>query len=250
MQELCLEARYAIIGQELGEQGTPHLQGYVYFKNARRLSTLKFVCQRVHWEVARGDAQQNFDYCSKDGQFWEHGTIPVSAGDKGKMEKERWDSARSLAIAGDIEAIPSDIFIRYYRTLKSIKTDYMAPIPDADGVTGIWIYGRAGVGKSRKAREDYPGAYMKMCNKWWDGYHGHDNVIIDDIDVRHAVLGHHLKIWSDRYAFLAENKGGAMMIRPLKIIVTSQYSIEEIWDDQHTQEALCRRFQVIHMTNL
>lgn len=45
-------------------------------------------------------------------------------------------------------------------------------IEDSDHLRGVWIWGRAGVGKSRLAREKYPEAYPKLCNKWWDGYTG------------------------------------------------------------------------------
>lgn len=247
LETLADDARYCILGQEVGEGGTPHIQGYFYFPNARRLSSLRLICRRAHWEIARGDAQSNFDYCSKDGQYAEFGTMPQSAADRGRQEAARWDNAKELAISGQLEEIPSDIYIRYYRTLKTIRKDHMPLIPDANDVTGVWFWGRAGVGKSRRAREEYPLSYMKMCNKWWDGYQDQATVIIDDIDSKHAVLGHHLKIWADRYAFLAETKGGALMIRPEKIIVTSQYRIDEIWEDQHTIEALCRRFQVINI---
>lgn len=61
-------AKY-VIGREIGEEGTPHLQGYVNFNGLIRFSTLKRQWPRCHWEAARGSEQQNIKYCSKDGGF-------------------------------------------------------------------------------------------------------------------------------------------------------------------------------------
>lgn len=64
---------------------------------------------------------------------------------------------------------------------------------------GVWYVGDSGAGKSFNARKDYPDAYIKNCNKWWEGYKKEKYVIMDDIDKNHECLGHHLKIWTDHY---------------------------------------------------
>ncbi len=115
---------------------------------------------------------------------------------------------------------------------------------DAPELRGVWIYGSSGVGKSVYARKKFPNAYPKLCNKWWDGYQSQENVIMDDIGKEHKCLGQQLKIWGDRYGCILENKGGSMPSAHVHFVVTSQYSIEDIfWEDKHTQEALLRRYE-------
>lgn len=60
------KSKYFIIGEEKGEQGTPHLQGYVEFKNPIDFSSIKNICNRLHLEKTRGSRKQNIDYCSKE----------------------------------------------------------------------------------------------------------------------------------------------------------------------------------------
>lgn len=63
-----------IIGKEVGESGTPHLQGYVTSKTKFRWSELKLP-KEIHWEKAVGSAAQNMNYCSKDGDYVISGLI-------------------------------------------------------------------------------------------------------------------------------------------------------------------------------
>jgi len=55
-----------IVGKEVGEQGTPHLQGYIEFIFKIRPLSLK-LNKGIHWEKTKGTKEQNIEYCSKDG---------------------------------------------------------------------------------------------------------------------------------------------------------------------------------------
>jgi hypothetical protein len=241
-------AQYYVVGSEVAPTtGQRHLQGYLQLKKRARRTELAKVIS-CFWAPAKGDDLQNYEYCTKDGDFVEYGTRRELH--PGKRERRRWDEARDLAQRGLLGDIDSQLFIQHYGNLRAIMRDHMRAPEGLDGVCGVWIHGEAGVGKSFRARADYPNAYLKMCNKWWDGYQFQDNVIVDDFDKGHAALAHHLKIWADSYPFVAEIKGTAVCIRPKIICVTSQYSPEDIWEDAETLDAIRRRFKVIHMSKL
>lgn len=60
---------YMIMGKETcPTTGTPHIQGYAIFKDPQRISSLKKILPRAHWEKANGTPQQNINYCSKGDQ--------------------------------------------------------------------------------------------------------------------------------------------------------------------------------------
>ena len=67
-----------IIGREVGQEGTPHLQGYVIMEKKTTLVEMKKLFPRAHLEVAKGSPEQNKIYCSKDGKFQEFGVFQKS----------------------------------------------------------------------------------------------------------------------------------------------------------------------------
>lgn len=57
------------IGKEVGEQGTPHLQGYLELKDKKRFTYLKNILPRAHIFKAKGNKEENLSYTQKEGDF-------------------------------------------------------------------------------------------------------------------------------------------------------------------------------------
>lgn len=239
-------ADYVILGHEVGKEGTHHLQGYCAMKKRFRLSGMKKLMPRAHLEIMQGTSQQASDYCKKDGKFHEYGILPQTGP---AANKTKWEKAYEDAKLGKMDDIPKDMLVRYYHAFKRIRQDNPGDPADLEDTCGIWYYGPTGIGKSTRARKDWPNFYDKPLNKWWDGYLGQPNILLDDVDQKHGEwLGHLLKRWTDKFPFSAEMKGTTIYIRPKKIIVTSQYRLEEVFcSDMLEQEALQRRFTVIEL---
>lgn len=80
--------KYLIIGKEVGESGTPHLQGFCITEAPIRFSTLKgIIGQRAHVERAMGTSAQAADYCKKENDFEEFGTFPGRQGARSDLDE-------------------------------------------------------------------------------------------------------------------------------------------------------------------
>jgi len=252
---------YCIVGGEIGEDGTPHYQGFVQMENRKLGTQMKKLLPRAHLEPMRATSEEARDYCKKDGNYVEcpgpQAFISVTrvggGGASGGLAKAaRYKSAIALAKKADFDAMEEehpDMYWNSYHTMKRIAMDNPQVPQTLNKLQNEWIYGVPGVGKSYKARTENPGVYIKLHNKWWLGYKGEKVVLYDDLSKTDATwIGDFLKTWCDHYPFPAETKGDGMVIRPEKIIVTSNYSIEELFGhDESLCSAIKRRFKVTHL---
>lgn len=237
------KVKYIAFSREVGESGTPHLQGYLSWRTPQRLAACKKLNPRAHFERMRGSFLQNDIYITKQAELEEYGTKPKDPEDSGRAEIARWDAARANARAGEFDAIPSDLYIRYFGNFKRIRMEASRNDGNIDQLDNYWIWGRTGSGKSTLARQLAVNRYDKMVNKWWDNYAGEESVLIEDIGQDCAWLGDFLKIWADHYPFRCEVKGDTMMIRPKRIVCTSNYHPNSIFK-QGDLEAIERRFKI------
>lgn len=66
---------YIVFGREVGESGTPHLQGTVCFSTRKRLQQVIAIIGQCHAQPTR-QLLESIEYCKKDGDFTEWGTPP------------------------------------------------------------------------------------------------------------------------------------------------------------------------------
>jgi len=239
---------YLVYGREKGEEGTPHLQGCIKFKEKKSLAQMKKLQPRAHWETCRS-VQASTVYCKKDGDVFEKGTPPQKNG--GDSQQERAEKNKRLMTISLEELVESGELaltqVPLVKKARVILAQEHKPYQH-DSTRGIWIYGPPGVGKTHRAREYEGTIYIKAQNKWFDGYEGEDNIVIDDFDTKGECLSHYMKIWSDKWSCSGEIKGGTVHLQHKRLIVTSNYHPCQIWTvDAVLCAAIERRFEIIHI---
>lgn len=80
-----IDCRYLVFGQEVAETGTPHLQGFIYFRNERSWNEVQKLLSPSHIEVKQGKNSEAAAYCKKGSQpkaEWE--TLGTTGSNYGK----------------------------------------------------------------------------------------------------------------------------------------------------------------------
>lgn len=245
---LCtsLPVMYIIYGYEIGKNGTKHLQGYCELNHKMRLNTIKKLgigFERMHIEKRKGTQSQAIEYCKKDNDWIEYGTpktlrqgqrndldeVRIAARDQGMKEVSTWGNLQEIRVA--------EKYLQYNEPKRTWKP------------TVTWIWGPTGTGKSRYAHETLPDAYTKSdSTKWWDGYDGQRDVILDDYRGDWMKLSELLTL-IDRYERRIEYKGGSRQFLAKNIIITSCKHPQEVYQvpDENINQLLRRIDNIKHL---
>jgi len=227
--------------REKGENGTEHLQGYLQLHRKGRISVLKKVNARAHWEARRGTHEEALAYVSKeesrvDGP-WSYGT-PTRQG-------ERTDVLAFLEAAATVTEYQlalkyPDAWVKYWRAAERFRR---LSRPPRDFKTECTVlYGAPGSGKSSYCATHFQDAYWKPKGEWWDGYANEEVVVIDEFygwlpfDLLCRIL--------DRYPLMVPTKGGFLTFTSKKVLITSNKHPREWYDPGRiTWGALARRIE-------
>lgn len=234
------ETNYLVFGRETGASGTRHLQGYVEFKSKRRFNRVKtLISPRVHLESRRGTGAQAAEYCQKDGDYEEYGSLGVTQqGRRTDLEsvKAILDAGGSI---GDIAQSHFSQYLQYRRGLEEYVELKNPPSTRPDLKVYV-LWGSTGVGKSRLAHHLFTGLghVYDPSLRWFDGYRGEETVLLDDFR-GDGIPGHFLLRVLDIYPLRVPVKGSFITWNPSRIIITSNE--EPPWQFIRERDPLMRR---------
>lgn len=242
---------------EVGEKGTPHLQGCFQLKRKVRLGGAKKVFGAIaHYEVMKGRWEQAAAYCQKEdtraeGGFTASWGVPTTQGkrtDLAVLHTALLEGASNKVLWGQQFATMA----KYFKAVDRYHLEQMEPRTTAPTV--YVLYGDAGTGKSRsaydfaksKGLEIYsPVAPNGSKSLWWDGYAQQPVVVLDDF--YGWITWSSLLRLLDRYAVKVQSKGGSVEFNSPHIFITSNAPPEQWYyaAPGRMEAALYRRFSIV-----
>lgn len=239
------EVKYCIWQKERGENGTPHIQGYVVFVGTKRLEWVKRHCSaRAHWEFRRGTHAQAKAYCEKEETRIEG---PHSIGDdadvpNGSGVRTDLSVLKTALDENDLPQVWQDhfsIMLKYYRGADAYlqksrkrKRNFRTEV--------FGYFGETGIGKTYHALNTWPEAYwFPKGGKWWLNYNGENVVIFDEFvgDIQYTLL---LRLL-DCTPLQVEDKGTYVEFTATVVVILSNYSPLQWYPKVPTLKPLLRR---------
>lgn len=227
-----LPYEYLCYGKEIcPTTGREHLQGYVYLKNAKTFSAMVKLMKPRNISACNGTSDANIKYTSKDGNFLEFGERP-NQGSRNDIH-----SIQELIETGNCTMRDIVKEATSYQSVRMAEIKFKYFEPTRNWKTQVyWFHGPSGTGKTKKAFEMCDDPYICMeDNKWWEGYDGHEDVIIDDYRRDFCKFKVLLQLL-DRYPMRVECKGASRQFRAKRLFITSPKSPKVTWEGRTDEE--------------
>jgi len=173
---------YIVFGREIAPTtGTPHLQGYTEVKNSTTWNTFRTILgPRAAFKSCEASGPANADYCKKDGDYREAGTLRPGQGVRTDLKMVA-DSVKQGKKLKEVSQMYPEQFIKFHQGIGKL-IGLQEPSRTAKPWV-LWLWGPPGTGKSRSAFELGQRAgsyYYKDLTLWWDHYEQQQVCIFDD----------------------------------------------------------------------
>lgn len=221
-------------GFEVGEKGTPHIQGFIRFKNAKTLSATKrhLGSKRYHLKPMRGTDFENWTYTSKDGKTaFSYGEPPIDG-----EEESVWATIVKMIDDG---FTTNEIIRRFPETAMRCITAVEKYRLDVDRINAKWrdvetvyISGRTGIGKTRFVMEKfgYHNVYRATDKKNpFDMYAGQEVLVFEEF--RSSFKIEDMLNWLDGYPIELPARYANKMAKFTKVFLISNWSIYEQYEN-------------------
>lgn len=245
---------YLVGGMEVGESGTPHIQGYVEFRNSVAGRTMKNKFPTVWFEERRRTAKEASDYCKKSCPHTAEALL--EHGELSQQGKRRDITAvrQELKEGNGMRAILNDDTLNNGQCVRFAQT-YLTYCerPRSWQPLVFWFYGKPGTMKTARAimyakRIAGDNFHIQTDSaKWWDGIDGHEVIIIDDIRESFCTLVQ-LLATLDRYPQRLAVKGGFRQNRAKYIFITCPNPPTEVFTTDENLDQLLRR--ITHISEI
>lgn len=126
LKAACLaKCKYVVIGKEVGEQGTRHLQGFIILKKQQRLSAVTTWIEAAagkhpYTAKAAGTNNEASNYCKKDGIFFENGNMPTKKGERTDI-KDYLDAVKAGADDELLSELYPACYAKYTRAKDQLR---------------------------------------------------------------------------------------------------------------------------------
>ena len=237
-----------IIGFEIGEQGTHHIQGVVQFKQQKTFDTLRKYFRNNHIEPII-DLKASIDYCKKSNDYMEFGRI---TGQGQRTDLEEFTQA-ILDGYSDMELLiefPSQVQ-RYLNNIDKIRQIVLAEYYQKNlrhNLKVIFVSGNPGVGKTRYIyqRHKIEDIY-RVCSyeNPFDNYKTQKVLVLDEYNNQLNVQL--LLNILDIYPLLLPARYNDKWACYEQVYLISNYDFDELFGiyDENIYKAIRRRFHLI-----
>lgn len=124
LTNLGSSASYIVFGREVGQNGTPHLQGFIAFNQRKRLAQVKaLIGGNPHVEVCR-NIPASVQYCKKDGDFEEVGELPNGQGRRSDIDAFKEAVKGGLTDIKEIRELHSEVYSKHRRFVYEYLADH------------------------------------------------------------------------------------------------------------------------------
>ena len=150
MKPCTLKLTYLVFGREA--VSTPHLQGYLELSSKTSLSTMKRFLVRAHWEKAKGTPKQASEYCKKEGDYEEVGTLSCGKGYRSDLQAIK----EEIENGANEKNIADKYFEKWVVYRRSFQRYAALCASERSWKTIVHVYwGKTGTGKTRFVMDFY-----------------------------------------------------------------------------------------------